>query len=180
MPTAVGFPMTGVINGQIYFLRRVATYRKEKRMKLRTALAASIMLLATVFPAGAATSAASLKGTYNFQIINVSSPDASVGTLFFDGTGKIVEFKSFTQYNGSGGPVIGQNYGPYTVSGVTGTFTITGVTVHGVICGSATDPCPVLTLSLGSFNASNVAGTVLIGIFNTGDTVPPLGVGNLQ
>lgn len=149
-------------------------------MKVRSSLAALVALLATVFPAVAATSVASLKGIYNFQITNVNSPSASVGTLFFNGTGTTVEFKSFTQYNGSGGPVIGQNYGPYTVSGFTATFTITGVEVHGVICGSATDPCPVLTLSLGSFNPSNVATTLLIGIFNTGDLVPPLGVANLQ
>jgi len=149
-------------------------------MKLRSSLATLVVLLATGFPAVAATSVASLKGIYNFQITNVTSPNASVGTLFFNGTGTTVEFKSFTSYNGSGGPVIGQNYGPYVVSGFTASFTITGIVVHGVVCGSPTDPCPVLTLSLGSFNSSNVATTALVGIFNTGDVVPPLGIANLQ
>ncbi len=149
-------------------------------MKLRSLLSALVVLLATVFPAVAATSVASLKGTYNFQITNVNSPSLSVGTIEFDGTGKGVVFKSFTEYNGSVGPVVGQNYGPYVVSGFTASFTITGIEVNGVICGGSTEPCPVLTLSLGSFNSSNVATTGLILVENTGDTVPPSGIASLQ
>ncbi len=149
-------------------------------MKLRSSLSALVVLLATVFPAVAATSVASLKGTYNFQITNVNSPNLSVGTIEFDGTGKEVVFKSFTEYNGSGGPVVGQNYGPYVVSGFTASFTITGIEINGVLCGGSTEPCPVFTMSLGNFNSSNVATTVLILLDDTGDTVPPSGVASLQ
>ncbi len=76
--------------------------------------------------------------------------------------------------------MLNQNYGPYVVSGFTASFTLTGVEVGGETCGSSTNPCPVITLSLGSFNSAKVAATVLMQISNTGDSLPLFGVATLQ
>lgn len=148
------------------------------------------MVLAIASPSFAATSVASLKGVYSFQIqgltnqfgyysgstwVNLNtSPCPSTqhcfdqafgkityGTLSFDGAGHAT-FLSITSINGgSGGPVKGTVWA-YSVSGFNGAI---GTTSNGAY------------LSLGDFNAAGVAQTVL---FRTADTHPSLGVAILQ
>ena len=161
-------------------------------MKLRM-FAVIALLLASVFPAMAATSVASLKGTYSFQVIGVTEQygyytgntwtnvngncpknancynevfsKITVGTMSFDGRGN-AKFLSFKNYgpNGGGGPVIGTSY-PYKVSGYFGTLTIPGPKGGTV------------SLSLGSFNSANIASVVQLLI---PDTQPMQGSAILQ
>jgi hypothetical protein len=166
-------------------------------------LAGFVMLIVATMPAVAATSVANLKGTYNFYVLNVKAQttgqciaqpngtcaqinyvesitqQVSAGTIYFDGTGKVVEFTSFGQSGGNGGPVLNKNYGPYKVSGFNASFTLTGIVNGGKTCGAVSNPCPVVTLSMGSF-INNVASTALILINNTGGSGPLVGAANLQ
>jgi len=148
------------------------------------------MFLAIASPSFAATSVASLKGVYSFQMdgltnqfgyysgstwvnlnngqcpaghscFNQAFSKITYGTLSFDGVGHAT-FLSITDINGgSGGPVKGSIW-PYSVSGFNGAI---GTTSNGAY------------LSLGDFNAAGVAQTVL---FRTADTHPSLGVAILQ
>ena len=157
-------------------------------MKRFTAVLALILMLAAVVPAVAATSVASLKGTYAFQISGVSNqygyyvsnvwhqvntcpaktncqnqafPKLTVGTISFNGAGKAT-FLSITQYNqGSGGPVKGTVW-PYTVSGFNG---LLGTTGNGA------------SLTLGAFNA---AGHAMVVQFLTIDKQPMAGTAILE
>ena len=157
-------------------------------MKRFTAVLALILMLAAVVPAVAATSVASLKGTYAFQISGVANqygyyvsnvwhqvntcpaktncqnqafPKLTVGTISFNGAGKAT-FLSITQYNqGSGGPVKGTVW-PYTVSGFNGLL--------GTIGNGA-------SLTLGAFNA---AGHAMVVQFLTIDKQPMAGTAILE
>jgi len=163
-------------------------------MRLRV-FAVITLLLASVFPAAAATSVASVKGTYSFQVLGVTQEygyfnttggwvnvsngrcpaktncnneafaKITVGTISFDGKGsaKFLSFKSYGP-SGSGGPTIGTSY-PYKVSNFVGTLTIPGA--HG----------GTVSLSLGSFNAANVAMVLQLLI---PDTQPSIGTAILQ
>lgn len=136
-----------------------------------------------------ATSVASIKGVYNFQLagfrnetgyysgstwVQVTStcptnehcftqafPKLNYGTISFDGLGHAT-FLSITSVNsGSGGPVKGTVWA-YSVSGFNGAL------------GSATDGA---YLTLGSFNSAGVATVVTI---RTSDSNPETGVATLQ
>ena len=137
----------------------------------------------------AATSAASLKGVYNFQIAGFSNqngyysgstwvqvngscptnqhcfvqavPKLAYGTISFDGLGH-AKFLSIARVNnGSGGPTNGTVWA-YSVSGFNG------------VLGSATQGA---YLTLGAFNASGIATVVTI---RTADNNPMSGVATLQ
>ena len=161
-------------------------------MRLRM-FAVIALLLASVFPAAAATSAASIKGVYSFQVIGVTQrygyynkntwvsinggcpkntacfnnafAKLTVGTISFDGKGK-AKFLSFKSYGpgNNGGPTVGTLY-PYSVAGFFGTLTIPGP--HG----------GTVSLSLGSFNSANVAAVMQ---FFIPDTQPSIGTAILQ
>ena len=148
----------------------------------------SMFALFAALPAFGATSVASLKGTYAFQISGVSNqygyyvsnvwhqvntcpaktncqnqafPKLTVGTISFNGAGKAT-FLSITQYNqGSGGPVKGTVW-PYTVSGFNGLL--------GTIGNGA-------SLTLGAFNA---AGHAMVVQFLTIDKQPMAGTAILE
>ena len=162
-------------------------------MKLRM-FAVIALLLASVFPAMAATSVASIKGTYSFQVIGVSqqwgyykgnnwvningncpNPQKNGGCINLSfakitvGTlsfdGKgAAKFLAFKSTNTGGGPKVGVSY-PYKVSGYTGTLTITGSNGGTV------------SLSLGSFNSGNVATVIQ---FFVPDNQPSIGTAILQ
>ena len=148
------------------------------------------MFLAIASPSFAATSVASLKGVYSFQLdgltnqfgyysgstwvnlnngacpaghscFNQAFSKLTYGTLSYDGLGHAT-FLSITNINGgSGGPVKGTIW-PYSVSGFNGAI------------GSATNGA---YLSLGNFNSAGVAQTVLIRPSGNGSE---LGVAVLQ
>jgi hypothetical protein len=179
-----------------------------KTLKLFSLLALMLALLSSAF---AATSVASLNGTYNFQVPNVRGvygyycgagqsgncpwhtlgngaqcpantncqtqyvEDLAVGTLNFNGKGT-VKFLTFTDYIGGGGPKVNVAY-TYTVSGFTASFVLTGITNGGKVCVGTTgsNPCPIVTVSLGNFNSAGVAVTNLLLITNTGDIGKAMG-----
>jgi hypothetical protein len=149
------------------------------------------VVLAMASTSFAATSVASLKGVYSFQLQGVSNQygyyngsswvnlngkpcpkglycsnqafgKATYGTLSFDGKGHAT-FVSITDVNsgGGGGPTKGSVW-PYSVSGFNGAI---GTATNGAY------------LSLGNFNAAGIATTVLI---RTPDNSPELGVAILQ
>jgi len=147
------------------------------------------IVLATASTSFAATSVASLKGVYNFQLggfanengyysgstwvqVNGACPKGencfvqafprlTYGTISFDGAGHAT-FTSIASVNGgSGGPTKGTVWA-YSVSGFNGAL------------GSATNGA---YLTLGSFNAAGVATVVTI---RTADTNPETGVATLQ
>jgi hypothetical protein len=149
------------------------------------------MVLAMASASFAATSVASLHGTYSFQVQGVTNQygynsgntwvnlngqpcpkglycysqafaKATYGTLFFDGKGHAT-FVSITEVNsgGGGGPVKGTVWG-YSVSGFNGAI---GTASNGAY------------LSLGHFSAAGIAQTVLI---RTGDHSPEMGQAILQ
>ena len=157
-------------------------------MKLNRIFSMFTLFAALLVPAFGATSVASLKGTYAFQISGVSNqygyyvsnvwhqvntcpaktncqnqafPKLTVGTISFNGAGKAT-FLSITQYNqGSGGPVKGTVW-PYTVSGFNGLL--------GTIGNGA-------SLTLGAFNA---AGHAMVVQFLTIDKQPMAGTAILE
>ena len=157
-------------------------------MKLNRIFSMFALFAALLVPAFGATSVASLKGTYAFQISGVSNqygyyvsnvwhqvntcpaktncqnqafPKLTVGTISFNGAGKAT-FLSITQYNqGSGGPVKGTVW-PYTVSGFNGLL--------GTIGNGA-------ALTLGAFNA---AGHAMVVQFLTIDKQPMAGTAILE
>jgi len=149
------------------------------------------LLMAVVFAvctASFATSVASIKGTYNFQISGVRNEygyysgsnfvqvttcpsnqhcsnqafgSVSYGTLSFDGAGH-VKFLSIAKVNnGSGGPTAGTVWS-YSVSGY-----------NGAMSGSSGSAY----LTLGSFNSAGVAQVVTI---RTGGNDANTGVATLQ
>ena len=163
-------------------------------MKLKL-FAVFALLLASVFPAMAATSVASIKGTYSFQVIGVTQQygywsttgawvnvsngkcpaktncnneafaKITVGTTSFDGKGN-AKFLSFKNYGpGNSGGPVMGTPYPYKVSGFFGTLTIPGP--HG----------GTVSLSLGSFNSANVAAVMQ---FFIPDTQPSIGTAILQ
>jgi len=152
-------------------------------------LIAALFMLLAMAPASA-TSAASLNGTYNFQLIqssttstqtcaNVQSGTGKVcfnlptvqiitGTISFNGKGSAT-FLTCSSCDGHGGPVIGHAY-TYTVSGFV-------ANINGVPNGDGGN-CAI-ALSMGSFNPSGVATTALILVSNSGDN-PLMGSANLR
>lgn len=161
---------------------------------MKRVLAATVLMLMTMAPAFAATSVASLNGTYNFQLLQysqnssstcepvtggtgggnvcfvLSSVQITTGTISFNGKGAAT-FLSCSSCNGKGGPTIGHAY-TYTVSGFV-------ANIDGVPNGKGANAA--IALSLGSFNSANVATTALILITNTGGSSSPMaGAANLQ
>jgi hypothetical protein len=159
-------------------------------------------VVALAVPALAATSAASLNGTYAFQLSSVTDQygyyacegdnctwiqvtgqcpsgqscsnqaflRASAGTFSFNGKGTLT-FLTITQYNeGSGGPVPGTTCS-YSVSGFVANLTNCATKGTSV-------PLGAVALSLGSFNAKNIATTVLILASDTNE--PDMGIAILQ
>jgi len=154
---------------------------------------ALLVLMATVLAMAstslAATSAASLKGVYNFQIAGVTNengyysgstwiqvngscpsnqhcfvqsfPKLTYGTLSFDGAGHATFLSIASVNGGSGGPTKGSVWA-YSVSGFNGAI---GTATNGAY------------LMLGSFNSAGVATVVMI---RTADTHPETGVATLQ
>jgi hypothetical protein len=176
---------------------QIASHNKGgfvKSMKLASVLAV-LMLLALTPAFAAPVGVATISGVYSFQVIgvspqygyysgstwvsvngtcpnkngciNLSFAKISVGTISFDGKGH-AEFLTFANYGegggGSGGPKVGVLY-PYAVSGQTGSLTVTG-TNGGVV-----------SLTLGSFNASGIATVVQ---FLIPDTNPSIGTAVLK
>ncbi len=158
-----------------------------KKAALLVMLTAAVLTMAST--SFAATSAASLKGVYNFQIagltnqygyysgsswiqVNGSCPSGHscfqqafprlvYGTLSFDGAGHAT-FESIVSVNeGSGGPTKGSVWA-YSVSGFNGAI------------GSANNGA---YLTLGSFNSAGIATVVTI---RTGGGYPDTGVATLQ
>jgi hypothetical protein len=156
---------------------------------MKKALVLTAVILAMVSMSFAATSAASLKGVYNFQLAGFTNengyysgstwvqvngscptnqhcftqafPKLTYGTLSFDGAGHAT-FTSITSVNGgSGGPTKGSVWA-YSVSGFNGAI---GTATNGAY------------LTLGSFNSAGVATVVTI---RTADTNPETGVATLQ
>jgi hypothetical protein len=160
---------------------------------MKKILGAMLLMLMMIVPAVAATSVASLNGTYNFQLLqyspnssqtcesvqggsggsvcfDLSSIQITTGTISFNGKGSAT-FLSCSSCNGKGGPVIGHAYA-YTVSGFV-------ANVDGVPNGKGANAA--IALSLGSFNSSGVATTALILITNTGGSSSAMtGSANLQ
>jgi hypothetical protein len=158
---------------------------------MKKVLALMLLMLATILPAVAATSVASLNGTYNFQLLqystngsqtcepvqggsggsvcfDVPSVQIMAGTISFDGKGSAT-FESCSNCNSKGGPAIGHPY-TYTVSGFV-------ANINGIPNGKGANAA--MALSLGSFNSAGVATTALILITNTGNS-PLAGAANLQ
>jgi hypothetical protein len=164
-------------------------------MKLRI-FAVIALLFASVFPAAAATSVASLNGTYSFQVIGVSqqwgyysgnnwiningncpNPQKKGGCVNLSfakitvGTinfnGKgTAKFLGFKQY--------GENGGGGPVVGTSYPYKVSG------FAGTLTIPGPkggTVSLSLGSFNSANVATVVQ---FLIPDNNPSIGTAELQ
>ena len=153
----------------------------------KTALVALLASVLALAPASFATSLASVKGVYNFQLAGFSNengyysgstwvqvngscptnqhcsvqaiPKLSYGTISFDGAGH-VKFLSITG-GGSGGPTTGSVWA-YSVSGFNGAM------------GTATDGA---YLMLGSFNSAGVATVVTM---RTAGNNPSTGVATLQ
>jgi len=160
---------------------------------MKKVLGVTLLLLVAMAPAVAATSVASLNGTYNFQLLqystnssqtcasvqggsggsvcfDLSSVQITTGTISFNGKGSAT-FLSCSSCNGKGGPVIGHAY-TYTVSGFV-------ANIDGVPNGKGANAA--IALSLGSLNSSGVATTALILITNTGGSNSPMaGAANLQ
>jgi len=159
---------------------------------MKKVLGAMLLMSLMIVPAVAATSVASLNGTYNFQLVqsntgstqtceNVQSGTGKVcfnlptlqittGTISFNGKGSAT-FLSCSSCSGKGGPVVGHAYS-YTVSGFVSN-------INGVPNGNGTNAA--IALSLGSFNTSGVATTALILITNTGGSSSAMtGSANLQ
>jgi len=158
-----------------------------KKKALFLILAATVLLTAST---SFATSIASLKGVYAFQLqgttnefgyysgstwVNLNNsacpstqhcssqafPKVSYGTISFDGLGH-AKFVTITNVNGgSHGPTAGTAWG-YSVSGFNGAM---GTSTNGAY------------LSLGDFNAAGVAQTVLM---RTTDSSPSTGTAVLQ
>jgi hypothetical protein len=166
------------------------TYHKGEIMKKTTLVATLVaMMLAVVSTGLAATSVASLKGVYNFQVAGISNeygyysgstwvqvsgacpkgdscfvqafPRLTYGTISFDGLGHATFLSVATVNSGSGGPTKGSVWA-YSVSGFNGAL------------GSATNGA---YLTLGSFNAAGIATVVTI---RTADSNPDTGVATLQ
>jgi hypothetical protein len=155
-------------------------------MKKTTLLVVAVVL--TLASTSFATSVASLKGVYNFQVSGVYNTYGyfsgntwvpvsgncpagqkcfvaafakyTYGTISFDGAGHAT-FLSVAGDTGSDGPTKGSVWA-YSVSGF-----------NGAIGGSANGAY----LTLGSFNAADVATVVTI---RTADANPSLGVATLQ
>jgi hypothetical protein len=181
-------------------------------MKRFSIVSIATLLFALLVPASfAATSLASLNGTYNFQVSDVKgvygyycgagqngncpwhtlgngaqcpakvncqtqyTQDVSVGTLNFNGKGT-VKFLTFADSLGDGGPKVNVAY-TYKVSGFAASFVLTGITNGGKVCSGTTgsNPCPIVTVSLGGFNSAGVAVTNLLLITNTGDIGKAMG-----
>jgi hypothetical protein len=151
------------------------------------------LLLATVFPAAAATGVAQLKGTYYFSITGITNAGGyytgstwhyvsgpcpkgvtcqnqtfqkvTVGTISFNGAGKAT-FLTVAQYDPSGEPNGG---GP--VKGTVWPYTVSGV--NGLLGTSANGA----TLVLGAFNSAGIASVVQLFI---PDTNPKTGIATLQ
>ncbi len=151
----------------------------------KTALFLILMTMVLV-TASSATSVASLKGTYAFQLLDVNNEfgyyngstwvsvttcptnqhcsnqafsKVSYGTVSFDGLGH-VKFLTISN-GGSHGPTVGTVWG-YSVSGFNGAM---GTSANGAY------------LTLGNFNTAGVAQTVLM---RTVDTNPSTGTLLLQ
>jgi hypothetical protein len=151
-----------------------------------------VILMATVLAMAStsfATSVASIKGVYNFQLAGFTNetgyysgstwikitttcptnqhcftqafPKLNYGTISFDGAGHATFLSITSVNNGSGGPVKGTVWA-YSVSGFNGAL------------GSATNGA---YLTLGSFNSAGVATVVTI---RTADSNPETGVMTLQ
>lgn len=153
----------------------------------------AICLMACSVFSSAATSVASLKGTYAFQVGGVSNqygyysnntfvpvnngncpknqncqnqavPKLTVGTISFDGKGKAT-FLSITEYNQGGG----NNGGP--VKGSVWPYKVSGFTA---LLGTTTNGA---TLTLGAFNPAGVATVVQL---FTADQNPSTGLAVLE
>jgi hypothetical protein len=150
------------------------------------------LFFALAISANASTSLASLKGTYNFQVIGVQNeygyykPNSNTFVIISNGkcpakttclwgavekltVGTIsfngagkATFLSVASYNEGTGGPVKGTVWPYSVSGFNGYL---GPAGNGA------------ALSLGSFNSGNVATVVL---FLTTDTVPSTGIATLQ
>jgi len=158
-----------------------------KKAALLVMLAATVLAMATT--SFAATSVASLKGVYNFQLAGFSNengyysgstwiqvngscpstqhcftqafPRLTYGTLSFNGAGHATFLSIASVNGGSGGPTKGSVW-VYSVSGFNGAI---GTASNGAY------------LTLGSFNAAGVATVVTI---RTSDNNPDTGVATLQ
>jgi len=148
-----------------------------------------IAVVLTVASTSFATSAASIKGVYNFQVAGIDNqngyysgstwvqvngncptnqhcfvqafPTITYGTLSFDGLGHATFLSVAGVNSGSGGPTKGAVWA-YSVSGYNGAI---GSSTNGAY------------LTLGSFNAAGVATVVTI---RTAGNYPSTGVATLQ
>jgi hypothetical protein len=155
------------------------------RVVAATILLVGLVMVAGVAPASAATSVASINGTYNFQVSGVTNQygyytcSASSCTwvqvstcpkgvncenqTFAKATvgtlsfnGKgVATFTSISQYNNGGGGPVVGTTCTYTVSGYAAS--LTKCSTKGVALQMGT-----VTLTLGAFNASNVSTTLFI------------------
>jgi hypothetical protein len=158
-------------------------------MKKITFVVLITTILALASTSYAATSVASIKGVYNFQVQGITNqngyysgstwvavnatcptnehcfvqsfPRLTYGTLTFDGAGHATFVSVVNVNGGSGGPANGSVWA-YSVSGFNGAM------------GSASDGA---YLTLGSFNSAGVATVVTI---RTADSHPDAGVATLQ
>jgi hypothetical protein len=158
-------------------------------MKKITFVVLITTILALASTSYAATSVASIKGVYNFQVEGITNqngyysgstwvavngtcptnehcfvqsfPRLTYGTLSFDGAGHAVFVSVVNVNGGSGWPTNGSVWA-YSVSGFNGAM------------GSATDGA---YLTLGSFNSAGIATVVTI---RTADSHPDAGVATLQ
>jgi len=158
-------------------------------MKKAIFLGIMVAFLTMASTSFAATSAASLKGVYNFQVAGINNEygyysgstwvqvngncptnqhcstqafaSVTYGTISFDGLGHATFLSVAGVNNGSGGPTKGSVWA-YSVSGFNGAI------------GSASNGA---YLTLGSFNAAGVATVVMI---RTAGTYPDTGVATLQ
>jgi len=158
----------------------------KKAMRLGMLMAAVLTMVSTGL---AATSAASIKGVYNFQVSGIDNqngyysgstwvqvtgncptnqhcfvqafPTITYGTLSFDGLGHATFLSVAGVNSGSGGPTKGAVWA-YSVSGYNGAI---GSSTNGAY------------LTLGSFNAAGVATVVTI---RTAGNYPSTGVATLQ
>ena len=157
----------------------------KKAMMAGMVIAAVLTVASTSF----ATSVASIKGVYNFQVSGINNqngyysgstwiqvngncpanqhcfvqafPQLTYGTLSFDGLGHATFLTVGGVNNGSGGPKAGSVW-PYSVSGFNGAI---GTSSNGAY------------LTLGSFNSAGVATVVTI---RTAGNYPSTGVATLQ
>jgi hypothetical protein len=153
---------------------------------MKKVLATMILVAVAMAPAFAATSVASLNGTYNFQVNGVSNQygynSCSGSTCTWhevNGScpaGESCENQTFPKasvgsisFNGKGTATfisIAQynNGGGGPVAGTTCTYTISGFTGNLTKCATkgVTLDMGTVALSLGGFNTANIATTVLI------------------